>query len=275
MNRKILTLTAAFASISLAGLASAQTMRASCDNRQGTTFADVVDSSDATQGGYNIDPSEIYRSFNAIGFPAVQNAGPNLTSADLVLTSSFLGANPGNRTTGFISEATGNASVTRVNTNVQARSQNIINVCMDLTGASTTTPSFWRLVANVTTSGGATGLTRLQGPGGSLIHSMTGGSNNRIVRLTTNGQYQLRGEFDTGMLSLTSGGNALSRGASVKASLVCVADYNASGTITVQDIFDFLTAWFAGDLSADSNATGTVTVQDVFDFLGVWFTGCV
>ena len=28
--------------------------------------------------------------------------------------------------------------------------------------------------------------------------------------------------------------------------LVCPADYNSDGTITVQDIFDFLSAWFAG-----------------------------
>jgi hypothetical protein len=54
----------------------------------------------------------------------------------------------------------------------------------------------------------------------------------------------------------------------------CHADFNSSGSITVQDIFDFLSAWFAGLPSADFNGTGGITVQDIFDFLTAWFTGC-
>ena len=55
---------------------------------------------------------------------------------------------------------------------------------------------------------------------------------------------------------------------------VCVADFNCSGAVTVQDIFDFLSAWFAHASSADVNGSGTVTVQDIFDFLNAWFAGC-
>ena len=54
----------------------------------------------------------------------------------------------------------------------------------------------------------------------------------------------------------------------------CPADFNASGAVTVQDIFDFLAAWFAGQISADFNHSGVVTVQDIFDFLAAWFGGC-
>jgi len=54
----------------------------------------------------------------------------------------------------------------------------------------------------------------------------------------------------------------------------CVGDFNGDGHVTVQDIFDFLTAWFAHDLRADVNGSGTVTVQDIFDFLASWFAGC-
>ena len=62
----------------------------------------------------------------------------------------------------------------------------------------------------------------------------------------------------------------------------CPADFNCSGGaggaggagITVQDIFDFLTAWFAASPSADFSGTNGITVQDIFDFLGAWFTGC-
>ncbi len=54
----------------------------------------------------------------------------------------------------------------------------------------------------------------------------------------------------------------------------CAADFNASGTLTVQDIFDFLASWFSGQSAADFNQTGGINVQDIFDFLAAWFTGC-
>jgi hypothetical protein len=268
-----ITMTAALTSLALVSAAGAQTMRASCDNRQGTTFADVVDSSDPTQGGYNIDPSEIYRSFNSISFPVSQTVGANTSSANLTLNSRFLGANPGTRITGFLSEASGQAIASRSNTNTQARTQNIINVCMDLSGASVSTPSLWRYVGNVNVTG-STGFSRLVAPSGSNILNITTGSINRVVRLTTNGQYQVRAEFDSGMISQNTAGTT-TRSATVRGSLVCIADFNASGSITSQDIFDFLGAWFGGDLAADCNTSNTITVQDVFDFLNVWFTGCV
>ena len=66
----------------------------------------------------------------------------------------------------------------------------------------------------------------------------------------------------------------------------CAADFNGSGgSPTVQDIFDFLGAWFNGctgqsglpceGRSADfNNSGGSPTVQDIFDFLAAWFAGC-
>ena len=56
--------------------------------------------------------------------------------------------------------------------------------------------------------------------------------------------------------------------------LICPADFNCSGSVTVQDIFDFLSAWFAARPSADFNGSGSVTVQDIFDYLSAWFAGC-
>ena len=54
----------------------------------------------------------------------------------------------------------------------------------------------------------------------------------------------------------------------------CPADFNGAGGLTVQDIFDFLGAWFAGDPRADFNGIGGLSVQDIFDFLSAWFAGC-
>ncbi len=53
----------------------------------------------------------------------------------------------------------------------------------------------------------------------------------------------------------------------------CAADFNHSGDLTVQDIFDFLNGWFAGSPAADFNGGG-LTVQDIFDYLNAWFAGC-
>jgi hypothetical protein len=49
-------------------------------------------------------------------------------------------------------------------------------------------------------------------------------------------------------------------------------DVDGDLAITVQDIFGFLNAWFAG--SADFNRDGTTSVQDIFDYLNAWFLGC-
>jgi hypothetical protein len=54
--------------------------------------------------------------------------------------------------------------------------------------------------------------------------------------------------------------------------LHCRCDWNSNGQIEVQDIFDFLSDWFA--LNGDFNADGVTAVQDIFDFLNCWFSNC-
>ncbi len=56
--------------------------------------------------------------------------------------------------------------------------------------------------------------------------------------------------------------------------IFCLADFNCSGTVTVQDIFDYLSAWFTGSQGSDFDSSGAANVQDIFDFLGSWFSGC-
>jgi hypothetical protein len=54
----------------------------------------------------------------------------------------------------------------------------------------------------------------------------------------------------------------------------CVANFHQSGAVTVQDVFDFLAAFFANAPTADVNGVGGITVQDVFDYLAAFFQGC-
>jgi hypothetical protein len=56
----------------------------------------------------------------------------------------------------------------------------------------------------------------------------------------------------------------------------CYANYNKTGGITVQDIFDFLGDWFANSPFANTGGTGAagpLAVQNIFDFLSAWFAG--
>ncbi len=52
----------------------------------------------------------------------------------------------------------------------------------------------------------------------------------------------------------------------------CACDWNVSGSLTPQDIFDFLNDWFMS--LGDFNNDAATTPQDIFDFLNCWFMGC-
>jgi hypothetical protein len=73
---------------------------------------------------------------------------------------------------------------------------------------------------------------------------------------------------------MTGGTFSLSGGFWSGVENACVADFNNSGAATVQDIFDFLAGYFAGDPRADVNRSGSLSVQDIFDFLAAYFEGC-
>ncbi|MBC7771332.1 MAG: S8 family serine peptidase [Pyrinomonadaceae bacterium] len=52
----------------------------------------------------------------------------------------------------------------------------------------------------------------------------------------------------------------------------CTCDWNGSGSIDSQDLFDYLSAFFANN--ADYNADSFTNSQDFFDFLSRFFAGC-
>jgi hypothetical protein len=254
--------------------APAQVFRASCDNRNGTTFADVVDGTDPNENGYNIDPSELFRTFNTAMFPAGQSSGGNSAAALLTVSSQFFGANPANRITGFRATVSGSVTLTRSNLTVRGQSQDRQSVCFDLSGASAAAPARWRLVGGINLQGGTTGQIRLTGPNGADIVNQAGATINRAFNFTQNGTYSLLATFDTTNFQISSGTGTQVRSAGMGISWVCSSDYNGSGDITVQDIFDFLGGYFTGSPSADVNGVGGVTVQDIFDFLSLYFGGC-
>lgn len=54
----------------------------------------------------------------------------------------------------------------------------------------------------------------------------------------------------------------------------CTADFNGDGFGDNEDLFDFLSAWFAGDMDADMNHSNSLEVSDIFAFLSSWYQGC-
>ncbi len=53
------------------------------------------------------------------------------------------------------------------------------------------------------------------------------------------------------------------------------ADYNLDGTLSVQDLFDFLGGYFSQNPRADINQSGDFSVQDIFEFLFSYFSYCL
>lgn len=55
----------------------------------------------------------------------------------------------------------------------------------------------------------------------------------------------------------------------------CECDVTGDNALSVQDIFDYLAAYFASNMVVgDFNGDGSISVQDIFDYLACYFTGC-
>ncbi|MCC6321002.1 MAG: hypothetical protein IT438_06130 [Phycisphaerales bacterium] len=85
--------------------------------------------------------------------------------------------------------------------------------------------------------------------------------------ISSNGRFLI---FE-GVITEQTGGT--SRRGAFLVRIACPGDFNGDGSTSVQDIFDFLEAYFSNDPAADINGGG-VSVQDIFDFLAAYFSAC-
>jgi glucose/arabinose dehydrogenase len=63
-------------------------------------------------------------------------------------------------------------------------------------------------------------------------------------------------------------------GSACTSATCCAVNINHDDVVSVQDIFDYLTAWFSGLPSAEFDGQPGVQVADIFAFLSAWFAGC-
>lgn len=54
----------------------------------------------------------------------------------------------------------------------------------------------------------------------------------------------------------------------------CPADFNGSGSLTIDDLFLFINAWFSSLPGADFNGANGITIDDLFLYLNAYFVGC-
>lgn len=102
------------------------------------------------------------------------------------------------------------------------------------------------------------------------------GNNALSVSVETDFEHQARRANDPNAPNVGVGGTPIvDMGAyEFQPPAACAADFNGSGDVNVQDIFDYLAAWFTGTSAADYNGDGPVNVSDIFAFLSGWFAGC-
>jgi hypothetical protein len=54
----------------------------------------------------------------------------------------------------------------------------------------------------------------------------------------------------------------------------CRVDYDNNGSVSLDDVFQFINGWFAQAPAADYDNSTTFTIDDIFQFINAWFTGC-
>lgn len=79
---------------------------------------------------------------------------------------------------------------------------------------------------------------------------------------------------DSGAASIVEAGIDDFRIERVLCGSACPADFNGSGGVSLQDLFEFLAAYLGNDPRGDFNGDSALTVQDVLDYLAAYFDVC-
>lgn len=95
-----------------------------------------------------------------------------------------------------------------------------------------------------------------------VIHSLA---------LLPDGDLVLGGFFNTAGNQLA---HSLARFDFGAAATLCPADFDCSGAVNISDILWFVSEFLNSSLRADINDSGDVSVQDLFDFLAAYFARC-
>lgn len=126
------------------------------------------------------------------------------------------------------------------------------------------------LTTTTTSAGGSVAISTGTGPGG-----------RNQIRYTPPASVPAAGINDAFTYRVSESGSSTSATGNVGVWVAgqtnpdpCPGDYNASGGVSVQDIFDFLSDYFSSVPAADVNHSGGITVQDIFDYLQDHFRGC-
>lgn len=135
------------------------------------------------------------------------------------------------------------------------------------------------LAGGIFFNAGGVGLGNMARWDGTAWQAFGSGMNDWVLALITwdpDGSEPLSEQPVAGGLFTVAGSASAARLATwstIRPSL-CPADFNGSGAVTVQDVFDFLAAYFAMDSDADFNGVGGVSLQDLLDFLAAYLGGC-
>lgn len=103
----------------------------------------------------------------------------------------------------------------------------------------------------------------------SALESGITGTEVKALALASNGDLFVAGDFTA------AGGMAMRSFARYVFGAPCPADLDCSGAVTIQDLFNLLNDWFAGNPAGNYNGDCCYSVQDIFDYLSAFFSGCV
>lgn len=110
-------------------------------------------------------------------------------------------------------------------------------------------------------------------PDGRLLYvkAIAGGSGERVFVIDIASNLIIDALLDSQMLSASYSSMFLH---SVSPHAACLADFNHDGSVSQQDLFDFLQAYHSGNMSADYARDGRIGPQDLFNFLAAYQHGC-